>query len=100
MASPFIGVVRAVRGPKIATVMIVGHNPGFEELLARMTGEQEEMPTGALAQIVLPIDRWGDLDGSIRGTLVALWRPKSVRNSSSAQTISGSRRTSRGAIAN
>jgi phosphohistidine phosphatase len=83
LASPndIIGVLRAVRGPKIATVMIVGHNPGLEELLALMTGEQEEMPTAALAQIVLPIDRWGDLDGSIRGTLVGLWRPKSVRNS-------------------
>jgi phosphohistidine phosphatase len=58
--------------------MIVGHNPGLEELLARMTGESEDMPTAALAHIVLPIDRWRDLDGGIRGTLVALWRPRLI----------------------
>ena len=80
LASPndIVDVLRAVRGTKTATVMIVGHNPGLEELLARMTGEREAMPTAALAQIVLPIDRWRDLESSIRGALVALWRPKSI----------------------
>jgi len=63
----------------VATVMIVGHNPGLEELIARLTGEREDLPTCALAQIALPIDRWSDLDISTRGTLVGLWRPKDLR---------------------
>ena len=58
------------------TVMIVGHNPGLEELVAQLTGEQQELPTAALAQIVLPIARWRDLKKSTRGRLVDLWRPK------------------------
>jgi phosphohistidine phosphatase len=80
LASPndIVDVLRTVRGTKTATVMIVGHNPGLEELLARMTGESEDMPTAALAHIVLPIHRWRDLDGGIRGTLVALWRPRLI----------------------
>ena len=62
----------------VATVMIVGHNPGLEELVARLTGEPETLPTAALAQIALPIDRWSDLNTSTSGTLVGLWRPKEL----------------------
>src|SRR5262245_36964441 len=36
-------------------VMIVGHNPGLEELVEQLTGEREDLPTAALAQIRLPI---------------------------------------------
>jgi phosphohistidine phosphatase len=57
-------------------VMIVGHNPGLEELVEQLTGEQQDFPTAALAQIVLPIDQWRDLKLSTRGTLVGHWRPR------------------------
>ena len=57
------------------TVMIVGHNPGLEQLVEQLTGEREDLPTAALAQIELPIDLWRDLSLTTRGTLVGLWRP-------------------------
>ena len=60
------------------TVMIVGHNPGVEELVAQLTGERQDLPTAALAQIVLPIDQWRDLKPSTRGTLLCHWRPKEL----------------------
>jgi phosphohistidine phosphatase len=60
------------------TVMIVGHNPGLEELVERLTGERQDLPTAALAQIGLPIDRWRDLTLSTRGTLVDFWRPEQL----------------------
>jgi phosphohistidine phosphatase len=60
------------------TVLIVGHNPGLENLVEQLTGEPFDMPTAALAQIVLPIDRWRDLHLSARGTLVGHWRPKEL----------------------
>ena len=60
------------------TVMIVGHNPGLEELVEQLTGERHDLPTAALAQIALPIDRWRDLTPSTRGTLLGLWRPKEL----------------------
>ena len=71
-------VLRSAVEPDVATVMIVGHNPGLEDLVARLTGEPEHLPTAALAQIALPIDRWRDLTTSTRGTLVGLWRPKEL----------------------
>ena len=60
------------------TVMIVGHNPGLEKLVEQLTGERQDLPTAALAQIVLPIDRWRDLRVSTRGTLFGLWRPREL----------------------
>ena len=41
-------------------VMLVGHNPGFENLLERLTNESERMPTAALAQITLDAEKWNE----------------------------------------
>ena len=60
------------------TVMIIGHNPGLEDLIALLTGEEHEFPTAALAKIALPIAGWADIETDSRGTLVALWRPKDL----------------------
>jgi phosphohistidine phosphatase len=46
-----------------SAAMMVGHNPGFEELLAALTGESQRMPTAALACIELKIKKWSDLIG-------------------------------------
>jgi phosphohistidine phosphatase len=73
-----IAVLRTVKETNAETVMIVGHNPGLEELVAKLTGEQQDFPTAALAQITLPIERWRDLKVSTRGTLTGLWRPKEL----------------------
>ena len=60
------------------TVMIVGHNPGLEQLVEQLTGKRPDLPTATLAQIDLPIDQWRDLKLTTRGTLVDLWRPKEL----------------------
>ena len=72
-----LSLLRRVR-QNAETVMIVGHNPGLEELVEQLTGEWHDLPTAALAQIVLPIDRWRDLTLSTRGTLEGHWRPKEL----------------------
>ena len=38
----------------MATVVLVGHNPGIEDLVSLLTGESVTMPTSALAVITLP----------------------------------------------
>ena len=60
------------------TVMIVGHNPGLEQLVEQLTGERQDLPTAALAQMSLPIDQWRQLTPSTRGTLVGLWGPEEL----------------------
>ncbi len=39
-------------------VMMVGHNPGFEELLEALTGDARTLSTAALACIELDIEKW------------------------------------------
>jgi phosphohistidine phosphatase len=72
-----VSLLRTV-GQTAETVMIVGHNPGLEELVAQLTGERQDLPTAALAQIALAIDRWRDLRLSTRGTLLGHWRPREL----------------------
>jgi phosphohistidine phosphatase len=57
-------------------VLLVGHNPTLEELLAQLTGQPESLPTAALAVVEFPIDTWQELAAAPSGQLVHLWRPK------------------------
>ena len=62
---------------KIETAMMVGHNPGFEELLAALTGETRRMATAALACIELNVDKWSEVKAN-SGTLKWLVKPKDL----------------------
>ena len=79
LASPadILSLLRTVRA-NAGIVMIVGHNPGLEKLVEQLTGERQDLPTAALAQIGLLIDQWRDLKRSTRGTLVGLLRPEEL----------------------
>lgn len=63
---------------QIERVMVVGHNPGMEQLVAELTGEEERFPTAALAQVALPLDHWQKFSEETEGELVNLWRPKEL----------------------
>jgi phosphohistidine phosphatase len=52
-------VAQAVEGA--STLLLVGHNPGLEELLELLTGETRRMPTAALACLELDTDKWAKL---------------------------------------
>jgi phosphohistidine phosphatase len=56
-------------------VMVVGHNPGMEELVEQLTDQMEVMVTAAIAVVHLPINQWHELDDDTEGKLVEMWRP-------------------------
>lgn len=60
------------------SVMVIGHNPGLEELIEALTGETESLSTAALAQVRLPIAHWSELSEDIEGELVNVWRPREL----------------------
>jgi phosphohistidine phosphatase len=70
--------------PEVGSVMLIGHNPGLEELALALASEgdglarlREKFPTAALATIDLPADRWGEIErGS--GILVGYVRPRDL----------------------
>lgn len=63
---------------EIGSAMVVGHNPGLEELVELLTGNAERMPTAALARIALNLESWAGIVGPRRGELLGLWRPKEL----------------------
>lgn len=64
--------------PDAERVLVVGHNPGMETLVYRLTGETEHMPTAALAICELTLDDWAELGASTSARLVRMVRPKGL----------------------
>ena len=44
-------------------VLVVGHNPGLEELLSLLVGQEEHMPTSSLAKLSLSVKKWDRVAG-------------------------------------
>ena len=72
-AERLLEVVRET-GEEVRGLLLVGHNPGFEELAARLVGHgdryafarmREKFPTAALAVIDFAVEDWADI--AIRG---------------------------------
>jgi len=57
--------------------MLVGHNPGLEDLLLLFTGNTEVMQTGAIAKLLLKTTKWATAIEK-RATLDWLVRPKDL----------------------
>ena len=69
MASPQT-LLRMLRllGDKEETVLLVGHNPGLQELVLELTAPNDSLrehvdkfPTGAVALLEIPISHWRDV---------------------------------------
>jgi phosphohistidine phosphatase len=74
-----LGVVRAIPDD-VDTAVLVGHNPGFEELTAALTRAEEEevtLPTAALARIDFDVARWGEAKKGT-GVLRGITTPRSL----------------------
>ncbi len=57
-------------------VLVVGHNPDIEDLLAMLTDVHEHMTTAALAVLDLPISSWEELNEATDARLENLWSPR------------------------
>jgi phosphohistidine phosphatase len=73
-------LIRRLPGEK-SCVMIVGHNPGLEDLVERLSGKSERMPTAALACVEFQIESWEDVEDG-EGKLAWLLTPKQVGSDS------------------
>jgi len=69
-ADTLLSIVRDIPD-EVSSAMLVGHNPGLEQLLLELTrddkeglraGVREKYPTGALAAVELPAKKWADVE--------------------------------------
>lgn len=61
---------------QLACVLVIGHNPGIEDFVSRLTGEPRAMTTAALAVVALPIDHWSQLEFVGAARLESFWSPQ------------------------
>ncbi len=57
-------------------VLVVGHNPDLDALLTLLTDVTQHLTTAALAEIILPITSWQELNEATDGRLKNLWTPR------------------------
>lgn len=62
--------------PEVGRLMMVGHQPTWSMLVAKLTGERVEMKTATVAVIELEMESWAGLSLGI-GTLSRVFDPKS-----------------------
>ena len=59
-------------------VLLIGHNPGCEDVLHSLGLGMHQIPTCTLARIGLEIDDWLELEGSCKATLLELVRTDDI----------------------
>lgn len=75
-SAELLKLIRRLRDAS-SCALLIGHNPGFEDLLERLTGSHDRMPTAALACIEFQIDRWEDVENG-EGRLAWMVIPKQL----------------------
>jgi len=73
----YLGVIHAL-SDEYVRVLIVGHNPGLEELVELLTGEIHLMPTCSLAHVKFRVDKWSEIDNKIKGQVAEIWQPRDL----------------------
>lgn len=66
------------------SVMLVGHNPGMEELLALLVGGEQHMPTASLARVLLHSKKWDKVPGG-KGELNSFVKAKDLKPEEAAR---------------
>lgn len=61
-----------------ARVLLIGHNPGLEDLLESLVGAYAPLSTAALAHVELDIERWAQVAEQPPARLVKVWQPQEL----------------------
>jgi phosphohistidine phosphatase len=67
----------AALSDEVETVLVVGHNPGMEELVSDLGHMRQHMPTAAVARFDVAASHWAEL-ADAKCELVHVWRPKEL----------------------
>jgi phosphohistidine phosphatase len=73
-ASALVDVLASLED-NFGQVLLIGHNPGLEELLERLVGVYAPLSTGALAQVEIDVDRWAGIRNEPKAKLLKIWQP-------------------------
>lgn len=77
-ASEYLELFDRFDDEAVETLMVVGHNPGLEELVYSLSKMYESMPTAAIAHFEFEQDEWVSIRHAYKAQLKSLWRPKEI----------------------
>ena len=63
---------------QVERVMVVGHNPGLDDLLHTFDTLLDTLSTGTLAYLSLHIKHWAGLTRATMGELISFWEPEEI----------------------
>ena len=72
-----INVLRQI-SDSFCRVLLIGHNPGLEEFLQKLTGEYTPLPTASLVQLELRLSSWKKLGPKTSAQVIHLWQPREL----------------------
>ncbi|MGC2574842.1 MAG: histidine phosphatase family protein [Candidatus Nitrosopolaris sp.] len=73
----YIDVLRNLSN-EYTRVLMVGHNPGLEQLVNMLSGEEHAMPTCSLVHVQLRINSWTEINYKTKGMLLRMWKPRDL----------------------
>jgi len=76
-AERYLAVLRGLRAD-VARPLLIGHNPGLEQLIRQLTAVDLHLPTAAIACVTASDGPWGALDLDARAHLDEVWKPKAL----------------------
>ena len=62
----------------VTTALVIGHNPGIQDLVSQLGGSYESFPTATLARLELSIESWREFSLHTPAQLTNLWRPRDL----------------------
>jgi phosphohistidine phosphatase len=65
----YVNVLRHLSN-EYTRVLMVGHNPGIDELVSLLTGEEHIMSTCSLVHIQFSMNTWSEINYKSRGRLI------------------------------
>ena len=73
-------ILKLVRSDSLgkATVMLVAHNPGLQQLASHFAGDELDFPTAAIAIFDFPISDWSELTTATPARLIQHVFPKGL----------------------
>jgi phosphohistidine phosphatase len=77
-ASEYLDTLERFDDENAETLMLVGHNPGLENLIYQLSQSHETMPTATIARFGLGDVDWVALRNPFKATLLDVWRPKEI----------------------
>jgi phosphohistidine phosphatase len=77
-AGKLLGEAQSRAPDSVERLLLVGHNPGMEDLVEMLSGKRETFPTAALALFEVGIDRWRALELGVETRLLKVYRPKEL----------------------